>query len=74
SAVETPAILCMTEQNMPAEALSPSLLSLIPALVINGTQALLREQKHTYLLALAQFLQNGGSQQLATALAPLNTP
>lgn len=73
SAVETPSILCMTEQNMPAEALSPSLLSLIPALVINGTQALLREQKHTYLLALAQFLQNGGSQQLATALAPLNT-
>ncbi|HHR6036518.1 TPA: ImcF-related family protein [Providencia alcalifaciens] len=73
SAVETPSILCMTEQNMPAEALSPSLLSLIPALVINGTQALLREQKHTYLLALAQFLQNGGSQQLATALAPLST-
>ncbi|HHR6051796.1 TPA: ImcF-related family protein [Providencia alcalifaciens] len=73
SAVETPSILCMTEQNMPAEALSPSLLSLIPALVVNGTQALLREQKHTYLLALAQFLQNGGSQQLATALAPLNT-
>ncbi|EQC1054179.1 ImcF-related family protein [Providencia rettgeri] len=73
SAVETPSILCMIEQNMPAEALSPSLLSLIPALVINGTQALLREQKHTYLLALAQFLQNGGSQQLATALAPLNT-
>ncbi|MFP4862892.1 hypothetical protein ACLFLC_07885 [Providencia rettgeri] len=73
SAVETPSILCMTEQNMPAEALSPSLLSLIPALVINGTQALLREQKHTYLLALAQFLQNGGSQQLATVLAPLNT-
>lgn len=64
SAVETPSILCMTEQNMPAEALSPSLLSLIPALVVNGTQALLREQKHTYLLALAQFLQNGEASSL----------
>ncbi|WP_321157898.1 ImcF-related family protein [Providencia stuartii] len=73
SAAETPSILCMTEPNMSAESLSPSLLSLIPALIVNGTQALLREQKHTYLLALAQFLQAGGSQQLATALAPLNT-
>ncbi|QCJ70121.1 type VI secretion protein VasK [Providencia heimbachae] len=71
SSNETPSVLCLTEPGSAAEKLSPTLLSLLPLLTQQGTLALLQQPKHTYLLTLAQYLRTGGSQQLATLLAPL---
>lgn len=71
SAAETPSVLCLTEPGGTPETLSPALLSLLPALTQQGTLALLKQQTHTYLLTLAQSLRTGGSQKLATSIAPL---
>ena len=71
SADDCPSVLCLTEPAMPPETLSPTLLALLSALDAQGTQALLQQPKHTYLLSLARYLKSGGSEQLATALSPL---
>lgn len=70
-AEDTPAVLCLAEPNISHEALSPTLLTLLPALIAQGTRDLLRQPTHTYLLILAEYLRAGGSQQLGSALAPL---
>uniref|UniRef100_UPI00288A60AD ImcF-related family protein n=1 Tax=Proteus columbae TaxID=1987580 RepID=UPI00288A60AD len=70
-AEDAPVILYSAPLKATSDSLSDDLKTLLPALVEQGTQAVLHNQTHTYLLALARFLQHEGSEKLANNLAPL---
>ncbi|WP_434060245.1 ImcF-related family protein [Proteus mirabilis] len=71
NAEEVPTVLYSAPLNASSEILSNDISKLLPALIEQGTQALLHNPTHTYLLALARFLQHSGSEKLANHLAPL---
>lgn len=68
---EAPTILYSAPLKATSETLSNDLKTLLPALVEQGTQAVLHNPTQTYLLALARFLQHEGCEKLANTLAPL---
>lgn len=68
---EAPTILYSAPLKATSETLSNDLKTLLPALMEQGTQAVLHNQTQTYLLALARFLQHEGCEKLANTLAPL---
>ncbi|MFB0771874.1 ImcF-related family protein [Proteus cibi] len=68
---ETPTVLYSVPLKATSETLSNDLKTLLPALVEQGTHAVLHNQTHTYLLALARFLQHEGCEKLANSLTPL---
>ncbi|MEQ4924997.1 ImcF-related family protein [Proteus hauseri] len=68
---DTPAVLYSAPLKATSEILSDDLGNLLSALIEQGTQAVLHNQTHTYLLALARFLQHDGCEKLANNLAPL---
>ncbi|WP_311762881.1 ImcF-related family protein [Proteus terrae] len=68
---EAPTVLYSAPLKATSEILSNDLKMLLPALVEQGTQAVLHNPTQTYLLALARFLQHEGCEKLANNLAPL---
>lgn len=68
---ETPTVLYSVPLKATSETLSNDLKTLLPALVEQGTHVVLHNQTHTYLLALARFLQHEGCEKLANSLTPL---
>ncbi|QIF95034.1 ImcF-related family protein [Proteus vulgaris] len=68
---EAPTVLYSAPLNATSEILSNDMNKLLPALIEQGTHAVLHNQAHTYLLALARFLQHEGGEKLANNLAPL---
>lgn len=68
---EAPTVLYSAPLNATSEILSNDMNKLLPALIEQGTLAVLHNQAHTYLLALARFLQHEGGEKLANNLAPL---
>ncbi|UPK80185.1 type VI secretion protein VasK [Proteus vulgaris] len=68
---EVPTILYSAPLKATSETLSNDLKTLLPALVEQGTLAVLHNPTQTYLLALARFLQHEGCEKLANTLAPL---
>lgn len=68
---EAPTVLYSAPLNATSEILSNDMNKLLPALIEQGTLAVLHNQTHTYLLALARFLQHEGGEKLANNLAPL---
>lgn len=73
TADQTPPILYATPPQFTPDEVTQALKSVLPALSTQGTQAVLQNKSHTYLLALARLLQYGGSQKIAERLAPLLT-
>lgn len=71
TAKEVPAVLYSAPLKTTTETLAADLKRLLPALVEQGTHAILHNQTHTYLLGLARFLQHEGVEKLAANLAPL---
>lgn len=72
--VTAPAILSFPAQTLSPQTFASATERLVPALIAQGTQALLAQPQHTYLLTLARYLQQEGRQQLATLLAPFSSP
>lgn len=68
---EAPTVLYSAPLKATSETLSNDLKTLLPALMEQGTHAVLHNPTHTYLLALARFLQHEGCEKLANTLAPL---
>ncbi|UDN37242.1 ImcF-related family protein [Proteus sp. NMG38-2] len=68
---EVPTILYSAPLKATSETLSNDLKTLLPALVEQGTLAVLHNPTQTYLLALARFLQHEGCEKIANTLAPL---
>lgn len=68
---EIPTVLYSAPLKATSETLSNDLKTLLPALVEQGTLAVLHNPTQTYLLALARFLQHEGCEKLANTLAPL---
>lgn len=68
---EAPTVLYSAPLNATSEILSNDMNKLLPALIEQGTLAVLHNQAHTYLLALTRFLQHEGGEKLANNLAPL---
>lgn len=68
---EAPTILYSAPLKATSETLSNDLKTLLPALVEQGTLAVLHNPTQTYLLALARFLQHEGCEKLANNLTPL---
>lgn len=68
---EAPTVLYSAPLKATSETLSNDLKTLLPALMEQGTHAVLHNPTHTYLLALARFLQHEGCEKLANNLTPL---
>jgi type VI secretion system protein ImpL len=68
---EAPTVLYSAPLKATPEILSNDLKTLLPALMEQGTHAVLHNPTHTYLLALARFLQHEGCEKLANNLTPL---
>ncbi|MBG5951685.1 type VI secretion protein VasK, partial [Proteus terrae] len=68
---EVPTVLYSAPLKATSETLSNDLKTLLPALMEQGTQAVLHNPTQTYLLALACFLQHEGCEKLANNLTPL---
>lgn len=68
---EIPTVLYSAPLKATSETLSNDLKTLLPALVEQGTLAVLHNPTQTYLLALARFLQHEGCEKIANTLAPL---
>ena len=68
---EAPTILYSAPLKATSETLSNDLKTLLPALMEQGTLAVLHNPTQTYLLALARFLQHEGCEKIANTLAPL---
>lgn len=66
-----PTVLYSAPLKATSEILSNDLKTLLPALMEQGTHAVLHNPTHTYLLALARFLQHEGCEKLANNLTPL---
>ena len=71
SADDTPAVSYLFEPQATEAELALSFSARLPALIERGTQALLRNTQHLFLLSLASFMRHGGQQQLVGVLSPL---
>nr|WP_314265432.1 ImcF-related family protein [uncultured Moellerella sp.] len=71
SADDAPAVSYLFEPKASETELAQSFSALLPSLIERGTQALLRNTQHLFLLSLASFMRHGGQKQLVGALSPL---